>query len=69
MNKVIIKANSGELTKELFEFGSLALDWFKSDLASEKYGADWNSCHYGYQGKHAITKLNKSGTITITVHR
>jgi hypothetical protein len=68
MNKVIIKRNSGQLTKELFNFGCQALDWFQSDLLSEKYGKDWCSCHYGYQGKHAITKLNKSGTITITVH-
>ena len=69
MNKVIIKSMEGELTKELLEFGCLALDWFKSDLASGKYGAEWDSCHYGYQGKDAITKLNKSGTITITVHK
>ena len=68
MNKVIIKRNSGKLTKELFNFGCQALDWFQSDLLSEKYGKDWCICHYGYQGKHAITKLNKSGTITITVH-
>ena len=67
MKKVIIKARKGELTKELFEFGCQALNWFKSDLLSEKYGSEWDSCHYGYQGKDAITKLNKSGSITITV--
>ena len=69
MKKVIIKTKEGELTKELFDFGCLALDWFKSDLASEKYGVGWDSCHYGYQGKDDITKLNKSGTITITVQK
>jgi len=68
MQKVIIKVKKGELTKELFDFGCKALDWFNSDLISEKYGADWNSCHYGYQGMDAITKLNKSGSITITVN-
>ena len=57
MNKVIIKSRKGELTKELFEFGCKALDWFNSDLFSGVYGEDWNSCHYGYQGKDAITKL------------
>ncbi len=67
MNKVIIKAEKGELTKELFEFGCQALDWFKSDLLSEKYGKDWNSCGYGLGDNYAITKLNKSGSITITV--
>ena len=67
MNKVIIKARKGELTKEYFEFGCQALDWFKSDLLSGRYGEDWNSCHYGYQGKDAITTLNKSGSITIVV--
>ena len=67
MNKVIIKSRKGELTKELFKFGCQALDWFKSDLSSEKYGKDWNSCGYGLGGLYAITKLNKSGSITITV--
>lgn len=67
MNKVIIKTRKGELTKELFEFGCEALDWFKSDLLKGEFGEDWNSCHYGYQGLHAVTKLNKSGSITITV--
>jgi len=67
MNKVIIKSLDGELTKEKFEFGCKALDWFKSDLLSEKYGKCWNSCGYGYRNQYAITKLNKSGSITITV--
>ena len=67
MNKVIIKAKKGELTKELFEFGCKALDWFKSDLLSGEYGEDWNSCGYGYRDNYAITKVNKSGSITITV--
>ena len=67
MKKVIIKSRKGELTKELFKFGCDALDWFKSDLDSGKYGEDWDSCGYGYKGRYAITKLNKSGSITITV--
>lgn len=67
MNKVIIKARSGEITKKLWDFAVLALGWFELDLNSEKYGKDWNSCHYGYQGLSAVTKLSKSGTITITV--
>ena len=67
MNKVIIKARKGELTKELFKFGCDALDWFKSDLDSEKYGKDWNSCAYGYREFNGVAQLNKSGSITITV--
>ena len=67
MNKVIIKSRKGELTKEMFSFGCQALDWFKSDLDSEKYGKEWDSCHYGLGSMDAVTKLNKSGSITITV--
>jgi len=67
MNKVIIKARKGELTDNLFNYALSALEWFKVDLASEKFGDDWSSCHYGYKGLHAVTKLNKSGSITITV--
>ncbi len=67
IKKVIIKTDKGELTDELIVYATIALGWFKADLASEKYGKDWDSCHYGYQGLHAITKLNKSGSITITV--
>jgi len=67
MDKVIIKARKGELTEELFTFGCQALGWFESDLDSGKYDSDWNSCGYGLGGLYAITKLNKSGSITITV--
>jgi len=70
LNKVIIKVRKGdgELTKELFDFACQALDWFKSDLLSEKYGKEWNSCGYGLYGNYAITTLNKNGTIIIEVH-
>ncbi len=67
MNKVIIKALEGDLTKEQFNFAGQVLDWFKSDLAKCDYGNDWNSCGYGLGDNYAITKLNKSGSITITV--
>ncbi len=67
MKKVIIKARKGELTKELLDHAYLALKWFKADLDSEKYGSDWNSCGYGYADMYAIAKLNKSGSITLTV--
>jgi len=67
MNKVIIKARKGELTNELFEFGCKALGWFEVDLSSEKFPSDWDSCGYGLGGLYAITKLNKSGSITVTV--
>ena len=67
MNKVIIKALEGELTNEQLHFAYKALDWFKSDLLDGKYGEGWNSCGYGYRNQYAITKLNKSGSITITV--
>ena len=67
MNKVIIKARKGELTRELLDFAYTALKWFRADLDSGKYGDDWDSCGYGYQEMYAITKLNKSGSITITV--
>lgn len=67
MNKLIIKAKKGELTCELIDFALKAKDWFISDLDSGKYGDDWSSCGYGLGGLYAVTKLNKSGTITITV--
>lgn len=67
MNKVIIKALEGELTNEQLYYAYKALDWFKSDLSSGKFGDDCNSCGYGLGGAYAITKLNKSGSITITV--
>lgn len=67
MNKVIIKTSKGELTKELLDYAYVALEWFKQDLSTERYGKDWGSCGYGLGGLYAITKLNKSGTITITV--
>ena len=53
---------------ELWDFAIQCLDWFKSDLKTEEYGKDWNSCGYGLGGLYAITKLNKSGTITVTVN-
>lgn len=67
MKKVIIRTKKGELTKELIDFALKAVDWFKGDLDDEKYGSDWDSCGYGFGGNYAITKLNKSGTITVTV--
>ncbi len=68
MRKVIIKSKGGELTDELFNFATQALEWFKADLASNQYGDDWDSCVYGLGGLYAITKVNKSGSITITVN-
>jgi len=67
MNKVIIKALEGELTNEQLSFAYKALDWFKVDLDSGKFGDGWNSCGYGLAMNYAITQLNKSGSITITV--
>lgn len=67
MKKVIIKAKEGELTKELIDFALKAVDWFNKDLEDETYGSDWNSCGYGFGDNYATTKLNKSGTITVTV--
>jgi len=67
MNKVIIKTKQGELTNELWDFAVQCLWWFKSDLLNETYGKDWDSCVYGLGNLHALTKLNKSGSITITV--
>ena len=67
MKKVIIKAKEGELTVELMDFAVKAVAWFKKDLDDEVYGSDWDSCGYGFGGNYAITKLNKSGTITVTV--
>ena len=69
MNKVIIKSREGDLTADMFNKGVIFMNYFKLDLASCKYGDGWDSCHYQSGDFHAITKLNKSGSITITVHK
>lgn len=69
MHKVIIKSMKGELTHEAFNKGVIFMNYFKSDLAIGRYGDDWDSCHYQSGDFHAVTKLNKSGSITITVYK
>ena len=67
MKKVIIRTREDELTTDMYLFGTNCAKAFIKDLDDKTYGSDWNSCGYGFGDNYAITKLNKSGTITVTV--